>query len=79
MLSAKMIWSHLKPHKACFEIVKNDSFLEAKRLLELSGIKSDYHKLFELIEVMLRKNGDDRPDVESLSQNFKFFHLDFKK
>lgn len=32
MLSGKMIWSSLKPHKACLAIVKEDSRAEARRL-----------------------------------------------
>ena len=78
MLSAKMIWSHLKPYKACIEIVKNDSFIEATRLLQKSGIKSDYHRIFDLLRLMLMKDGMSRPDVKTLATDFKFFQLDFK-
>ena len=79
MLTGKMIWSHLKPHQACLQIVQNDSFQESKKLLQTSGIKSDYQELFALLKLMLLKDVNERPNVQKLTTDFRFFKLDFKQ
>jgi len=78
MLSAKMIWSHLKPLKACQMIVKEDSYAQAVSLLKTSGIISDHtNGVFELLKCTLIIEPTQRPSAVELANEYKFFKLDF--